>query len=211
MGIAERKERQRAELRERILRASRDIVMREGFSALSMRKIADAIEYAPATLYLHFESRDDIARELSVRGFQELLECLAPTADIQEPLERLAAVARAYVRFGLEHSETYRLVFMEDPKLTTQLFGAGQDDLGARAFEHLVRPLEALKAQGRLAAEANSQQLAEVLWAGVHGIVSLRLTCSGFQGTPTEELTTAMLSTFLHGLPGLAGAARPRA
>lgn len=210
MGIAERKERQRAELRERILGAARDIVVREGFSALSMRKIADAIEYAPATLYLHFESRDDIARELSVRGFQELLDFFAPTAGIEEPLERLAAIARAYVRFGLEHPETYRLIFMEDPKLNTALFREGQDDLGSRAFEHLVRPLEELKARGRLAKEADSRKLAEVLWAGVHGIVSLKLTCAGFQGTPADELTTTLLSTLFHGLPGLAGAAQAR-
>ena len=58
MGIVERKERQKAELREQILDAARAIVLAEGFDALSMRKIADAIEYSPATIYLHFASRD---------------------------------------------------------------------------------------------------------------------------------------------------------
>lgn len=210
MGISERKERQRAELRERILSAAREVVVREGFGALSMRKLAEAIEYAPATLYLHFENREEIARELSVRGFQQLLEFLAPAARLEEPLERLAAVARAYVRFGLEQPETYRLVFMEDPKLTTALFGEGREDFGARAFELLIRPLEELKAGGRLAADVDSRRLAEVLWAGVHGIVSLKLTCAGFQGSTADELTTTLLTTFFHGLPGLAGAQRPR-
>ncbi|WNG41250.1 TetR/AcrR family transcriptional regulator [Archangium violaceum] len=205
MGSAERKERQRAELREKILSAARDIVVREGFGALSMRKIADAIEYAPATLYLHFESREDIARELSVRGFQQLLEYFAPTARIEEPLERLNALAQAYVRFGLEHPETYRLVFMEDPKLNSALFGEGHEDLGMKAFEQLVRPFEELKARGKLAKDADSRQLSEVVWAGVHGIVSLKLACSGFQGTPAEPLTTTLISTLVHGLPGFKG------
>ncbi|MCY1083100.1 TetR/AcrR family transcriptional regulator [Archangium lansingense] len=190
--------------------AAREMVVREGFAALSMRKLAEAIEYAPATLYLHFESREDLARELSVRGFQQLLEFLAPAARVEEPLERLAEVARAYVRFGLEQPETYRLIFMEDPKLTTALFGEGQDDLGAKAFALLVKPLEELKAGGRLAADADTRQLAEVLWAGVHGIVSLKLTCAGFQGTAADVLTTTLVTTFFHGLPGLTGAQRPR-
>jgi AcrR family transcriptional regulator len=209
MGISERKERQRAELRERILGAARDMVVREGFGALSMRKLADAIEYAPATIYLHFESREDIARELCVRGFQQLLEFLAPAARVEEPVERLTAVARAYVRFGLEQPATYRLIFMEDPKLTKALFGEGQDDAGARAFALLVTPLEELKAAGRLAVDADSRQLAEVLWAGVHGIVSLKLTCAGFQGTEADVLTSTLVTTFFHGLPGLTGAQRP--
>jgi AcrR family transcriptional regulator len=209
MGISERKERQRAELRERIVSAARELVVREGFGALSMRKLAEAIEYAPATLYLHFESREDIARELCVRGFQQLLEFLEPAARVEEPLERLAAVARDYVRFGLEQPETYRLIFMEDPKLTQALFTEGQEDAGARAFGLLVGPLEELKAAGRLAADADSQQLAEVLWAGVHGIVSLKLTCSGFQGTAADVLARTLVTTFFHGLPGLTGAQRP--
>ncbi|WP_164003126.1 TetR/AcrR family transcriptional regulator, partial [Pyxidicoccus caerfyrddinensis] len=122
MGITERKERQRAELRENILRVARDMVMKEGFGALSMRKLADAVEYAPATLYLHFENRDAIARELCVRGFQELLAALEPPATVKEPVERLSRMAEAYVSFGLKHPETYRLIFMEDPKLSAELF-----------------------------------------------------------------------------------------
>ena len=97
MGTAERKERQRAELREQIVRVARDMVMREGFSALSMRKLADAVEYAPATLYLHFENRDAIARELCIRGFQDLLAALEPAAKVEEPVERLTRLGEAYV------------------------------------------------------------------------------------------------------------------
>ncbi len=210
MGIAERKERQRAELREQILRAAKDMVMREGFSALSMRKLADAVEYAPATLYLHFENRDAIARELCVRGFQEFLAALEPAATSEDPVERLGTLAEAYVRFGLEHPETYRLIFMEDPKLSTELFGEKADNAGSRSFGLLVKVFEDLKAAGRLAEEAQPAQLAEVLWAGVHGIVSLRLTCTGFQGSPADELARLLVATLVHGLPGLKPGKAPK-
>jgi AcrR family transcriptional regulator len=114
MGIAERKSRQKQALRERILDAARRIVMREGFTALSMRKIADAIEYSPATLYLHFASRDEIAHALCAEGYAQLLETFVPLADVIDPAERLKALGRAYVAFGVANPETYRLIFMED-------------------------------------------------------------------------------------------------
>ncbi|SMG25767.1 TetR/AcrR family transcriptional regulator [Paraburkholderia susongensis] len=123
MGIVERKNRQRQALRERILDAARRIVMREGFAALSMRKIADAIEYSPATLYLHFESRDEIARALCAEGYAQLLETFVPFVQIADPAERLRALGRAYVAFGVAHPETYRLIFMEDPSYTGAALG----------------------------------------------------------------------------------------
>lgn len=201
MGSAERKERQRAELREQIVQVARDIVMREGFAALSMRKLADAVEYAPATLYLHFENREAIARELCARGFQELLAAFAPAQALEDPLERLGALGQAYVRFGLEHPETYRLIFMEDAKLTIALFDrTSGDNPGGRSFGALTDTLEALRADGRLEGDTPTARLAEVLWAGLHGIVSLRLTCAGFQGAPAEDLATTFVTTFMRGL-----------
>ncbi|PRY03588.1 TetR/AcrR family transcriptional regulator [Paraburkholderia sp. BL25I1N1] len=123
MGIAERKNRQKQALRERILDAARRIVMREGFAALSMRKIADAIEYSPATLYLHFASRDEIAQALCAEGYAQLLQTFVPLAGIADPVERLKALGRAYVAFGVAHPETYRLIFMEDPSYTGAALG----------------------------------------------------------------------------------------
>ncbi|QRN97234.1 TetR/AcrR family transcriptional regulator [Archangium violaceum] len=201
MGITERKQRQKAELREHILTAARDIVLREGFGGLSMRKLAEAVEYAPATLYVHFQNRDEIARELSRRGFQELLGFFEPVVGIADPLERLRAVAEAYVRFGMGHPETYRLVFMEDPKLSSAVLHGGPDDPGARSFHVLEAAFEELAAQGRLAADADPRRLAEVFWTGVHGVVSLKLTCTNFLQTPAEALTDTFTRTFLDGLP----------
>ena len=200
MGTAQRRAREKMELRTRILDAARAIVQREGFGALTLRKIADAIEYAPGTLYLYFENRDAIARALSSEGFQKLLQAFAPTERIADPLARLEAIGRAYVHFGTENPETYRLVFMEDPQLTTAVFKAAADDPGQRAYRALTDPLEELRAAGRLRPDADVQALADTLWAVVHGIVSLKLTCPGFPVTPVEPLVDTALRTFLDGL-----------
>lgn len=204
MGISERKERQKAELRQQILNAARKIVVRDGFAALTMRKIAQAIEYAPGTLYLYFENRDAIAKQLCIQGFQELLDFLQPVAAIANPRDRLSAIAESYVRFGMTHSETYRLIFMENPQFTNAaLKEAPIDDFegpGSQAFRFFVSIFDDLKAQHQLTRDADSIHIAQVLWTALHGIVSLKLTCSGFLTTPAEELVTTMTQTFLKGL-----------
>src|SRR5215472_12854960 len=200
MGTAARRERERSELRAKILNAARDIVLREGFGALTIRKLAEAIEYAPGTLYLYFENRDAIARELSSEGFRSLLEAFAPASTVADPLARLEAVGRAYVRFGMENPETYRLIFMEDPQLTTAVFKEAADEPGQRAYRALTEPLEELRAAGRLRPDADVQALADTLWAVVHGIVSLKLTCPGFPVTAVEPLVETALRTVLDGL-----------
>ncbi|MFM0597820.1 TetR/AcrR family transcriptional regulator [Paraburkholderia dilworthii] len=142
MGIAERKNRQKQALRERILDASRRIVMREGFAALSMRKIADAIEYSPATLYLHFASRDEIAQALCEEGYAQLLATFEPHARIADPAERLKALGRAYIAFGVEHPQTYRLIFMEDPSYTGAALGGAARKAQASADEEAGAEVE---------------------------------------------------------------------
>ena len=211
MGTAARRERERSELRAKILDAARDIVLREGFGSLTIRKLAEAIEYAPGTIYLYFESRDAIARELSSEGFRSLLEVLAPAGQLADPLARLEAVGRAYVRFGMENPETYRLIFMEDPQLTTAVFEGAAGDPGQRAYHALIDPLEELRATGRLRPDADVQALADTLWSVVHGIVSLKLTCPGFPVTPVEPLVGTALRTFLDGLVRPAATARASA
>ncbi|HZW88570.1 MAG TPA: TetR/AcrR family transcriptional regulator [Myxococcaceae bacterium] len=200
MGTAARRERERSELRTKILDAARSIVLHEGFGALTIRKLAEAIEYAPGTIYLYFENRDAIARELSSEGFQSLLEVFAPAGDVADPFARLEAIGRAYVRFGMENPETYRLIFMEDPQLTTAVFKAAGDDPGQRAYRALIDPLEGLRAAGRLRPDSDVQALADTLWSVVHGIVSLKLTCPGFPVTPVEPLVDTALRTFLDGM-----------
>ncbi|MGF6444336.1 TetR/AcrR family transcriptional regulator [Paraburkholderia youngii] len=245
MGIAERKHRQKQALRERILDAARRIVVREGFDALSMRKIADAIEYSPATLYLHFASRDDIARALCEEGYAQLLATFVPLVQIADPAERLKALGRAYVAFGVQHPETYRLIFMEDPSYTGAALGgaaagAGKDggngddasanagtggstasrsnaddDPGDAALHIMIDALDELRAAGRLSASVASMESAvwaEALWASLHGIVALNLTCPVFPSAPLETLVGVTLDAWLGApQPVAAGASKSAA
>jgi len=204
-GVAkvDRRERERAEFREEVLAAARKIVLKEGFGALTMRKIADAIEYAPGTIYLYFESRDAIAFELCRAGFERFLTALAPAAAIADPAERLRDLGRRYVRFGTEHPETYRLIFMEDPKYSSEAFqehAEAPDSPGKQALGILVALFDELRKAKRLKIDAGSQALAEMIWAGVHGIVSLKIMYHEYPQTPAQGLLDAFTDTLIGGL-----------
>jgi AcrR family transcriptional regulator len=195
MGIAERKNRQKQALRERILDAARRIVMREGFAALSMRKIAEAIEYSPATLYLHFASRDEIAQALCAEGYAQLLETFVPLAGIADPAERLKALGRAYVAFGVAHPETYRLIFMEDPSYTGAALG------GAAAASGAARART-------LADEASGMPAAGVTASGTTAATAAADEASGASVTADDDPGAAALHIMIAALEELKAAGR---
>lgn len=166
-----------------------------------MRKLAEAIEYSAGTIYLHFSSRDEIVRELVRDGFQELVDYFAPVAEVADPLERLAAIGRAYVRFGTEHPQTYRLIFMED-YTSTVMGGEKLDDPeepGSRAFAFVETTVRELVESGRIR-PVDPALAAEMLWAAVHGIVSLTLVCPDFPAHSADEIADVMLATIDSGL-----------
>ena len=200
MGALQRRQREKAEFREEVLRAARAIVLEEGFGALSMRKIAEAIEYSPGTIYLYFESRDAIAYELCEQGFEEFFRALSPAAGIADPAERLRKVAELYVRFGLEHPETYRLIFMSDAKFTDAGFKHDQTSAGMRALGLLVTAFDEVRKAKRLRTRTASAELADAFWAIGHGVVSLKLTLSDHPETPIVQLARTVQRIFLDGV-----------
>ncbi len=206
MGIVERKERQKAELREQILDAARSIVVREGLCGLSMRKIAEAIEYAPATIYLYFQNREEIAVQLVIEGFAELLTYFQPALAVEDPYARLSALGHAYVRFAEERPVQYRLIFLEDDELTRHVMGAkavaGEPDtLGVRAFVAIESTVAEL-VEAKIFKPVDPKDGARVLWAGLHGLVALKMSCpeSPFGDADFTHLADVMMDALTDGL-----------
>lgn len=189
--------RRKEDARSRILAEARRIVLDQGFEALTMRRIAEAAGYSPAALYLHFQNREAIARELGEGGMRGLLAALAEAGTPGDPLHRLQALARAYAAFGRAEPETYRLIFME-PGFAASALG-GKDAAGAAAFALIAGVFNDLAAAGQLRAGQDPAALALTFWILLHGMVSLKLTCSAFLAAPDDELLSAGLDCFLHG------------
>jgi AcrR family transcriptional regulator len=112
MGILERRLRQKVEVKTSILQAAWQLVLEEGWQALSIRKIADAIEYSVPVIYSHFDNKDAILLEFTKEGFRLLTQAITQQRDVQQdPSRQLEAIAQAYWNFAFDQKEYYQLMF----------------------------------------------------------------------------------------------------
>ncbi len=112
MGITERKIRQKEEVRSSILKAAWQLVIEEGWQALSIRKIAEAIEYSVPVIYDHFANKEAILLELTKQGFQilnsELVKAKKRSAN---PEKQIEAMAYSYWEFAFDHKAYYQVMY----------------------------------------------------------------------------------------------------
>jgi AcrR family transcriptional regulator len=202
LGRPEQSLEERRDVRERILHAAGQIIAAEGYAALSMRKLAQRVGYSPAAIYLHFRNREEIGRAVGQSGYRQLMEAMTAAASgVAGPAARLRVLLQSYVRFGLEHPETYRLILMSDAAYLKAVFAEKSDDDPAElAFELLVTTIAELRANGYSAGSHSVLELAESCWVMVHGIVSLRLTCDGYPITSADQICSIYIETLLRGL-----------
>jgi AcrR family transcriptional regulator len=201
MGVKERKAREKETLRQDILDAARELFIREGYQAVSMRKIAEKIEYSAATIYLHFRDKDDIFDHLSEEAFGKLLAKLQSTAceAAQDPVEGLRLGLCAYVEFGLEHPDHYQITFMvSDARLYCQE-PLRRDTVGCQAFECLRTGVGACIEAGLFRVD-DLDLASQVLWAGVHGVTSLLIAKPAFPWVERQKLIAGMIDVLLKGL-----------
>eukprot|EP01133_Synstelium_polycarpum_P009310 gene9310-10916_t len=112
MGILERKLRHKESIRIGILEAAWQLVITDGWQSLSIRKIADAIEYSIPVIYNHFENKEAILLEFTKEGFEKLAETLGEVKkQYNEPAQQLVAMGDAYWDFAFENREYYQLMF----------------------------------------------------------------------------------------------------
>ncbi len=207
MGSNDRRQREKLELRTKILDAARLLFAAKGYEAVSMRRIAEAIEYSPTAIYVYFADKDTLVRELCHEDFGALAGVFRELTAVKDPVERIRRIGQAYVEFGAKYPNHYRLMFMtpkpfhdiEEKDLATR----GQPDEDAYAFLRAT-VVEAI-AQGRLrpGVKPNADLVAQTCWAGVHGVVGIELTHGKDKWIDlgsVEERTRVMLNTCSHGL-----------
>jgi AcrR family transcriptional regulator len=169
MGSAERREREREEVRRKILDAAHDLFAREGYDRVTMRRIAEAIEYSPTTIYNHFEDKDDLVQSLCDEDFARLLGALQAQPPPEDPVEQIRQLGLAYARFGTEYPNHYRFMFMTPGKFEHV---AELSESAQRAFG-LLRSAVEEAIRGGAFRSGNGDAVAQVLWASLHGVVAL--------------------------------------
>lgn len=177
MGIKERKERYREDLKARILEAAKKLFVKDGYEATSIRKIAAEIEFSPTTIYLYYKDKSDIAYALHQEGFLLLRERFGALEFVESPFERLKAMGRAYIQFALDHPDFYELMFiMREPMKYLETHHPELEwPEGERVLDALFETIQACQEDGYFA-NIGTQEMAILSWNVVHGLSSLHIT-----------------------------------
>jgi AcrR family transcriptional regulator len=205
MGTVERRRREYERLHTKILNAARVLFVELGYESVTMRAIAKKIEYSPTTIYLHFKDKESLVQELCTTDFLALGQAFQRIARVVDPVERLCQIGSAYCEFGLKYPNHYRLMFMTPHPCTEpdqRDVEKGDPTEDAYAFlKHAVA--DCLRAK-RLRAGCNDVELiAQTVWAGVHGVVSLEIAKSDDKWVDWRSMkkrVALMIDVLVHGL-----------
>lgn len=211
MGSKARREREKAALKREILNAARDLFVRDGYENVSMRRIAEKIDYSPTTVYLHFIDKADLLFHICEDAFAKLVaqgdKLLAHKID---PLTKLKMFGRAYIEFGLKHPGYYKLTFMVQHE-QDELEGRYENSMGHRAFEILRSCVNECIAKG-VFGRLDLSQASQALWAGVHGITSLLIARPDFPWVEKDRTIDLLIDSLCDGFSKdgrKTGAAKP--
>ena len=170
MGISERKERERQEIKKLILDSAMQLFLEDGYSNMTIRKLAEKIEYSPATIYLYFKDKDEILFTLQQIAFEQFNDFQKSIQNIQDPLERLIGHGKAYVQFALDNREYYELMFLMDSPVKPKFEGQYKQEFNS--YQLLKDNVKSCMDAG-LMKQMDIEIAAFSMWSYVHGIASL--------------------------------------
>jgi AcrR family transcriptional regulator len=205
MGIKERQERDREAVRRAILDAARELFVSEGFQNVSIRKIAERIEYSPAAIYGYFPSKDDIFFALAEEGFRILGDPAALRTDPQlqaaPPLERVRAIFHRMYEFSCEQPQYFALMFVD--RSVPRIGREYERFAFAREMKrHIVAEIQASVDAGSLPETVNPVVATRLLFTGLLGVAVLRLSERLAPGESADDLAADVLNVTLAGLAG---------
>jgi AcrR family transcriptional regulator len=201
MGIKERQERDREAVRRSILDAARDLFVRHGFEHVSIRKIAELVEYSPAAMYGYFSSKDDIFFALAEEGFQLLHggEQQWAAIDALPPLDRVREVLWRLYLFSRRHPQYFALMFVDRsvPRISREY---ERFAIARQMKQSLLAHVEAAVAAGALPASIPPDVMFRILSSALIGIAVLCLSDRLAPGENPDALARDVLDVTLAGL-----------
>ena len=199
MGTKERQQRERDRIRQAILAAARDLFVAEGYRNVSMRKIAERIEYSPAAIYSYFPSKDDIFFALAEEGFRILMAPDPRCAEQTDPIEAIRAVFWRVYEFSRSHPQYFAAMFVDRnvPRISEhrERFGFVREmriQVGAR--------IQAAIDAGLFPSGTHPDAVFRILLTAIHGAAVMRLTNRSAPGEDVDALARDTLEAALTGL-----------
>jgi AcrR family transcriptional regulator len=180
------------QLRDEILAAAAGLLLElQDEEKVTVRSVAAAVGVSAPSVYLHFPDKGSLIFAVCEALFAQLDDHIeAAVAGIDDPIEEMQQRALAYVHFGIDHPEQYRVLFMSRPSAVPDSFDATKL-LTSAAFAHLFENVEAVLATGAFVDGLDPYRLALEMWAVVHGHTSLRIGHPDFAWPPVDEMVSA--------------------
>jgi len=214
MGVKDRRARQKQLLRQQILDAARELLVHEGYDQLSMRKVAERIDYSPTAIYLHFKDKQELVFSLCEESFGKLAHELETLADeYPDPLVRLRKGMERYIAFGLKNPNHYLPAFVLpapidlrrarrdgdrlDPKRRQAMVSAESNSMRAFACMHdtIAEGVKAKKLK-----KVDPDVAARSTWAAIHGITSLLIVHERFPWGDKQQVIQSLIDSVVDGL-----------
>ena len=185
-------------LRDEILEAGKRLLMEtENMDAVTVRAVAEAVGVSPPAIYLHFADKDELVIAVCESTFEALDDYIEKAAaGIDDVREQLRVRGKAYIQFGLENPEHYRILFMTRP---ATLKPETAFPVPA-AFQHHIESVQRAHDAGVLSPDVDPMMAAITLWAGVHGITSLMIAKPKFPWPDRDAVIDQLLSALVKGL-----------
>jgi AcrR family transcriptional regulator len=186
--------------RTEILDAAKQLFVEHGYNATTIRRIAGQVGISSTALYVYFPDKNAILAEICDATFEGLIKELDEVRrKYLDPLLALQECLEGYIRFGLNHPNEYELVFLSrhTPELPSP--EARNEKLGMQAFRRFFECVEGA-VQAGLTQDADTDRLAQQLWAGIHGLVGLLLLRPGFCWVDLDALISGHVTMLIRGV-----------
>jgi AcrR family transcriptional regulator len=177
MGVTERKAREKEELRNLILDGAMKLFAEKGVANVTIRNIADAVEYSVGTVYVYFKDKNAILHALHTKGFLDLRSRFMVLMNVADPMERLKASGKVYIQFAQEQPDMYDLMFStKEPIDFVKDHSDDEWDEGKATFGFVRTMIQDCMKAGHFAGH-EPEALAYLVWGIVHGMCSLTISC----------------------------------
>ena len=186
--------------RAEMLAAAERIFVEHGYEGATIRKIADEVGLSSTALYMHFADKGEILHEICRETFERLIagnrRVMDETGTADERLER---ILQAYIDFGFENPNAYRLVYLTRPVEARDGAQSAAQQLGGELFASFQAVIDQIGAEGRLI-NGDARLTAQLFWSGIHGVVSLVITKPYFDWAARDVLGRSMSEALIRGL-----------
>ena len=202
MGISERRQLEIDTIRKKIIHAASDILVKEGYDSLSIRKIANKIEYSPGIIYHYFKDKADIITSVAEEGYGRILKSLSEMPiDIENPAKSIENTFRMYIELMLEVPQQFRAILMNDieglqDKVNILREGVSKE---RKSLQGLCRLIELGIEKGKFR-ELDIELTAQIIWTSTHGLLSRLILEKDVTAKQQERLINHHFDILINGL-----------